>query len=77
MISVERTDAAWLLDLRDPGPRGALAQRELRELIVRALHRGLARRPEASALIEDLAQESMLRILAKLDSFRDESRFST
>ncbi|WP_437756296.1 RNA polymerase sigma factor [Sorangium sp. So ce1389] len=77
MTAIERTDAAWLLDLRDPGPKGALAQRELRELIVRALHRGLARRPEASALIEDLAQESMLRILAKLDSFREESRFST
>jgi RNA polymerase sigma-70 factor (ECF subfamily) len=75
--ALEKTNAAWLLELRDPGPSGLRARRELRELVFRALRRGLERRPEAGALLEDFAQESVLRILSRLDSFRDESRFST
>jgi RNA polymerase sigma-70 factor (ECF subfamily) len=75
--TLRKTNAAWLIELRDPGPSGALAQRELRELVLRGLRRGLARRLDASDLLEDFAQESVLRILAQLDSFRDESRFST
>lgn len=75
--ALERTNAAWLLELRDPGPSGARAQRELRELVLRGLRHGLARRVDASDLLEDFAQESVLRILSHLDSFRDESRFST
>jgi len=75
--ALERTNAAWLLELRDPGPNGVRARRELRELVLRALRRGLERRPEAGALLEDFAQDSVLRILSQLDSFRDESRFST
>jgi RNA polymerase sigma-70 factor, ECF subfamily len=75
--ALAKTNAAWLLELRDSGPNGVRAQRELRELVLRALRRGLERRPVAGALLEDFAQESVLRILSQLDSFRDESRFST
>jgi RNA polymerase sigma-70 factor (ECF subfamily) len=77
MTALERTNAAWLRELRETGARGAHAQQDLRELVVRALRRGLGSRPEASASIEDFAQESVVRILEQLDSFRDESRFST
>jgi RNA polymerase sigma-70 factor, ECF subfamily len=73
----EKTNAVWLHELRDTGPAGARAQRELRELVLRGLRRGLSKRPEASAQFEDFAQESIVRILAHLDSFRDESRFTT
>jgi RNA polymerase sigma-70 factor (ECF subfamily) len=75
--ALDRTNAVWLLELRDPGPRGARARSDLRELVLRGLRSGLAKRPEATAQLEDFAQESLLRILGHLDSFRDESRFST
>jgi hypothetical protein len=54
--ALEKTNAAWLLELRDSGPNGVRAQRELRELVLRALRRGLERRPVAGALLEDFAQ---------------------
>jgi RNA polymerase sigma-70 factor, ECF subfamily len=75
--ALERTNAEWLLELRDTGPGGARAQHELRELVLGGLRRGLGRRLEARGLLEDFAQESVLRILSHLGSFRDESRFLT
>jgi RNA polymerase sigma-70 factor, ECF subfamily len=75
--SFERSNAAWLVELLDPGPIGRRAQRDLRELILRALTRGLSSRPEAAASLEDFAQESVVRISGQLSSFRDESRFTT
>jgi RNA polymerase sigma-70 factor (ECF subfamily) len=73
----ERSNAAWLAELREPGPIGRSAQSDLRTVVVRALERGLSGRPEAAASIEDFAQESVVRITAQLSSFRDESRFTT
>jgi RNA polymerase sigma factor (sigma-70 family) len=75
--ALERTNAAWLLELRDPGPLGEHARSDLRELVLVGLRRGLGRRLDASDLLQDFAQESVMRILGQLGSFRDESRFST
>jgi RNA polymerase sigma-70 factor (ECF subfamily) len=72
-----RSNSAWLAELRDPGPIGRRAQGDLRELVLRALTRGLSCRPEAAGSLEDFAQESVLRISSQLSSFRDESRFTT
>lgn len=72
----ERTNKEWLADLQGPGRDEALA--DLRVILVRGLHYAVANRynvPEPN--LEDFAQEALLKILATLDSFRGESRFTT
>jgi RNA polymerase sigma-70 factor (ECF subfamily) len=69
----DRTNQEWLDALRGPGREDALA--DLRMLLVRGLRRALHDVSEQS--LEDFAQEALLKILAGLDSFRGESRFTT
>ena len=73
----ERTNQQWLQDLRNPaGQQHALE--ELRVILVRGLHAALAHRGVgAQAIVEDSAQEALLKILDGLDSFRGESKFTT
>jgi RNA polymerase sigma-70 factor (ECF subfamily) len=71
------TNEAWLEALR--GPRRDEALQRLREPLVRGLRAALARRGahRATLLAEDFAQDALLQILARLDTFRGESRFTT
>ena len=51
---------------------------ELREELLRNLRRGLANRPRADdSFLEDSVQESLLRVLDKLEQFNGRSRFVT
>lgn len=70
---VDRSNREWLDALRGSEREDALA--DLRALLVRGLRRALPDVPEQS--LEDFAQEALLKILAGLDSFRGESRFTT
>jgi len=73
---IERTNQEWLAALRGPECDKALA--DLRALLVRGLRYALAGHAGMTeADLEDFAQEAMLKILAGLDSFRGESRFTT
>jgi RNA polymerase sigma-70 factor (ECF subfamily) len=73
---VERTNEEWLAELRGPGREVALA--DLRALLVRGLHYAMADRPGVTeADLEDFAQDALLKILAGLDTFRGEARFTT
>jgi RNA polymerase sigma-70 factor (ECF subfamily) len=69
----DRTNQEWLDALRGPGREDALS--DLRVLLVRGLRRALPDVPEQN--LEDFVQEALLKILAGLDSFRGESRFTT
>ncbi len=73
----ERSNTDWLAALRGTPDDEALL--DLRTLLVRGLGFALADRlgadPEAN--VEDFAQESLLKILRSLDSFRGESQFTT
>jgi RNA polymerase sigma-70 factor (ECF subfamily) len=72
----ERTNQEWLTELRSASREDALA--ELRTLLVRGLRYAMADRPSVTAAdIEDFAQDALVKILAALDSFREESRFTT
>jgi RNA polymerase sigma-70 factor (ECF subfamily) len=63
-------------NLRGPGRDEALT--DLRATLVRGLGYALASRSDVDeASLEDFAQEAILKILAGLDSFRGESRFTT
>jgi RNA polymerase sigma-70 factor (ECF subfamily) len=76
-----------LLDaLRQTGPVRDAALAELRALLLRGAHHELRRRAETLArlspgelddLAHQAADDAMAAILAKLDSFRGESRFTT
>lgn len=73
---VERTNQEWLTELRGPGRDKALA--DLRALLVKGLRYAMADRPGVTeADLEDFAQEALLKILAGLDTFRGEARFTT
>ena len=72
----DRTNSEWLDDLRGPGRDDALA--DLRAFMVRGLGYSLANRSDVDGtLVEDMAQEALLKILDSLDTFRGESRFTT
>jgi RNA polymerase sigma-70 factor (ECF subfamily) len=73
---VERSNAEWLSELRGPGRETALA--DLRALLVRGLRYAMLDRPSVKEEdLEDFAQDALLKILAGLDSFRGESKFTT
>lgn len=74
----ERSNEEWLSALRQPSLQRDEALADLRALLVRGLRYALYDRSNVDdALLEDLAQETLLKILDKLDTFRGESRFTT
>ncbi len=81
-----RSNADWLAALRNRGPAQEEALAELREYLLRAVYVYLSRHrsdlayfdtAELQQLSEDWAQEALIQILDKLDSFRGDSRFTT
>jgi RNA polymerase sigma-70 factor (ECF subfamily) len=79
-----RTNAEWLEDLRAAGEAQDAALEDLRGALLRAaryaLQRGRARLGRETAvdeLAEECAQEALVAILARLDGFRGDSRFTT
>jgi RNA polymerase sigma-70 factor, ECF subfamily len=76
----------WLVGLRADGERGEDARRRLRDLLLKAARFEINRRREAlphlrGGDLDDLAHhaanDALLAILGKLDSYRGESRFTT
>lgn len=75
---VERSNQEWLVALGQPGPQRDAALEDLRVLLVRGLGYALSDRSNVrESDLEDFAQDALLKILAGLDSFRGESRFTT
>jgi RNA polymerase sigma-70 factor (ECF subfamily) len=81
-----RTSEAWLRDLRAAGEAQAAARADLRGYLLRAARHALARSRgrlghlgpgDLDAVAEDCAQEALVAILAHLDDFRGDSRFTT
>jgi RNA polymerase sigma-70 factor (ECF subfamily) len=73
----ERTSEEWLTALRGMPDDQALI--DLRARLIRGLRFALADRlgADPEAVLEDFAQEALLRILRSLESFRGESQFTT
>jgi RNA polymerase sigma-70 factor (ECF subfamily) len=73
----ERTSEEWLTALRGTPDDQALI--DLRARLIRGLRFALADRlgADPEAVLEDFAQEALLRILRSLESFRGESQFTT
>jgi RNA polymerase sigma-70 factor, ECF subfamily len=77
---------AWLVDLRAAGPRREEASRRLHDLLLRTARFEINRRRgshphlrggDLDDLAHQAADDAMLAILRKLDTYRGESRFTT
>lgn len=75
---MDRTNATWLTHLSGDGSDQQSALSDLRDSLLRGLRRGLSGRPLADeSFLEDIVQDSMMRILERLDQFEGRSRFLT
>ena len=79
---VKRTNTDWLADLRSPSPTRDAALVDLRAIILAGLPYALASwlspaDPQFDALVEDVAQETLMRALSHLDAFEGRSQFTT
>lgn len=72
-----RSNEEWVEELMNPPVEETV--QELRQVLVRGLKPALSKfvDRELDQFVEDVAQDSMLKILDKLDSFRGDSKFTT
>ncbi len=77
-----RTNESWLNDLRTEGPSREAALAELRQVVGHGLPYALSRwvspdDPVFMPLVEEVTQETLLRVLDQLDTFEGRSLFTT
>src|SRR3972149_8660892 len=77
-----RTNESWLNDLRDSGAAREAALDELRAIVQKSLPYALSRwlspdDPLFTPLVEEVTQETLLRVLDQLDTFQGRSMFTT
>ena len=77
-----RTNQEWVTDLKSSGIAKENALSDLRVAVVRTLPYGLSKwitasSPHFEQLLEETAQETLLRVLDRLDSFEGRSQFLT
>ena len=79
MARPDRTNDEWLADLAAEGPDLDAALRDLRPVLLRALHVTLAPRVDrgADALADDLVQDALLQVRNRAGQFRGDARFTT
>lgn len=74
----KRTNEEWITALSEPGSEFDAALEDLRAQLVRGLGYALSGSSDIDeAVLEDFAQDALLKILAGLETFRGESQFST
>jgi RNA polymerase sigma-70 factor (ECF subfamily) len=85
-FGAERSNEAWVAELRGTPDQQQQAIAELRQRLQRSLYYYLSQErsdlrslapTELQEMAEDLAQDATLRVMANLDYFRGESRFTT
>ena len=77
-----RNNETWLSDLRAEGERKNAALDDLRSIIQKGLPYALSRwlspsQPQFESLVEEVTQETLLRVLDQLDTFEGRSQFTT
>jgi RNA polymerase sigma-70 factor (ECF subfamily) len=84
-VALDDVSAAWLSTLAAPGPERQAAETRLHELLLRIARGEVGRRAgplrvtgaELDDIAHQAAADAMLAVLAKLATFRGESRFTT
>jgi RNA polymerase sigma-70 factor (ECF subfamily) len=79
---MQRDNQSWLADLKSEGELRDSALKDLHNILLRILPNALSRWLEPSAphfdsFLEDVAQETLLRVLDRLDTFQGRSKFTT
>jgi len=79
---MKRDNQTWLADLRSDGIQRENALSDLREILLRVLPNALSRylSPKDGhfdAFLEDVAQETLLRVIDKLGTFEGRSQFTS
>ncbi|HUG34114.1 MAG TPA: sigma-70 family RNA polymerase sigma factor [Anaerolineales bacterium] len=77
-----RTNEAWRADLRANGETRNMALEDLRGIIQKGLPYALSRwlspdQPQFNALVDEVTQETLLRVLDQLHTFEGRSQFTT
>jgi RNA polymerase sigma-70 factor (ECF subfamily) len=77
-----RTNEAWLSDLSSSGEAREAALEDLRSIVQKGLPYALSRwlstdEPQFNSLVEEVTQETLLRVLDQLNSFEGRSQFTT
>lgn len=76
MQAVSESDD-WVALLRDSGETQAQALARLRKILLGGLRRSFSSKGVDDAFLEDMVQESIVRVLDKLDQFEGRSKFTT
>jgi RNA polymerase sigma-70 factor (ECF subfamily) len=79
---VDRSNEQWLADLRSDDTTKDAALADLRAVILNGLPYALSNylspgNPQFNSLTEEVAQDTLLRVMDRLDSFEGRSRFTT
>jgi RNA polymerase sigma-70 factor (ECF subfamily) len=79
---MHRTNDDWLTDLHAAGEQRETALSDLRAIIIAGLPYALSKwilpsDPRFTSLVEEVVQETILRAIAKLDTFEGRSQFTT
>jgi RNA polymerase sigma-70 factor (ECF subfamily) len=79
---VNRTNESWLTDLRAEGDIKTAALEDLRSVIQKGLPYALSRwlspsLPQFESLVEEVTQDTLLRVLDQLNTFEGRSQFTT
>ncbi len=73
---MDRTNDVWIEELRQVGPQRGAALSDLRAGLLRGLRGALAGRMSVDdAFLEDAVQETLLKVLDRLDTFAGRGRF--
>ncbi|MGA7499350.1 MAG: sigma-70 family RNA polymerase sigma factor [Isosphaeraceae bacterium] len=73
---MDRANDVWIEDLRQPGPRREAALADLRADVLRGMRGALAGRAGMDyAFFEDAVQETLLKVLDRLETFAGRGQF--
>ncbi|MEW6086570.1 MAG: sigma-70 family RNA polymerase sigma factor [Chloroflexota bacterium] len=77
-----RTNEQWIAELKGAGPMRESALEDLRAIIQKGLPYALSRwlspdQPQFNSLVDEVTQETLLRVLDQLDTFEGRSQFTT
>ncbi|GJQ52597.1 MAG: DNA-directed RNA polymerase sigma-70 factor [Anaerolineaceae bacterium] len=77
-----RTNEQWIADLKDNGAARETALGDLRAIVQKGLPYALSRwlspnQPQFNSLVEEVTQETLLRVLSQIDTFEGRSQFTT
>lgn len=78
----ERSNEDWLISLRSTGKAKQSALADLRDIILNSLPYALSKYlhptdPNFDPLIQEVAQETLLRVIDRLETFEGRSKFTT